>query len=164
VQSAENPPGVLYGSSVRVCVVLGAVACDHGAGPLLYKEYDMRQVITSAIAIALLSSPVAAHPMPAAAAQPPSCTVAHQPAGIVRTVYADYPAIAKLDHVTGTSVIRVDLTESGDVRASSIAVSSGSAVLDRAAIEAAKTLAYAPETHDCHAISGSYAVQVEFND
>jgi TonB family protein len=62
------------------------------------------------------------------------------------------------------SVIRVDLSETGAVLGSSVAVSSGNSILDQAAIRTAKSMVYAPETRACNAISGSYAVQVEFAD
>jgi TonB family protein len=110
------------------------------------------------IAALLPNSPVAAAP------SHPSCTAPHETARIVRAETADYPALARLEGLTGTATIRVDLSETGTVQGASVVKSAGSAILDRAAVQTAKSLAYAPETKSCEPISGSYAVQVEYVD
>jgi TonB family protein len=119
----------------------------------------MHQLLSAAITAAFLSNPVAV-----ASARPASCSVDYRPASIVRSVAPEYPEIAKVQGVTGTSVIRVDLSETGAVLGASLAVSSGSSVLDRVAIGTVRSMAYAPEQRSCIPIAGSYAVRVEFTD
>lgn len=119
----------------------------------------MYQFVPHAIAAVLSSNLIAVAPAHAA-----SCTVDHQPAAIARAIEPEYPALAKLEHLTGTSVIRVDLADDGSVVGSYLSVSSGSPLLDQAAIKAAKTMVYAPETQACKPVAGSYAVEVEFAD
>jgi TonB family protein len=99
---------------------------------------------------------------PAAAA--PSCTVEHQAAHIVHAQTPEYPALARLEGLTGTATVRVDLSESGTVAGASIVKSAGSPILNRAAVRFAKTIVYAPETQSCEPKSGSYAVEVEYAD
>ncbi len=101
---------------------------------------------------------------PAGAASPAraACTTDRTPAGISRKVYAEYPELARLQGVSGMSVIRVDLSPTGDLVSAAVQTSSGSAILDRAALAAAGAAGYAPETRGCRAVAGSYAVQVTF--
>ena len=116
-------------------------------------------MLSAAIAAALFPSTVAVAP-----AHPASCAVNSQPARIVRAFAPQYPLIAKLEGLTGTSVIRVDLAETGDVAGTYVVVSSGSTILDRAAMHAAQSIKYAPEIKSCAPASGSYAVEIEFAD
>lgn len=113
--------------------------------------------LATATMAALLSSPVAVAPE-----RPASCK-ANQPAHIVRYINPEYPMIAQLGGVTGTSVIRVDLSDDGGISGTYVATSSGSSILDRAAIGAAKSMVYAPATQSCAPTSGSYAVEVTFD-
>jgi protein TonB len=102
--------------------------------------------------------------MPALAApeRPASCLTAHAQASIVRSVEPDYPTLAAMQHVTGTSVVQVDLSERGTVLSTAILKSSGSRALDRAAMQTARETIYQPETQACKPISGSYALEVHF--
>jgi TonB family protein len=59
--------------------------------------------------------------------------------------------------------VRVDLTQTGAVRAVSIARSTGDPALDAAALEAARRSTYAPEVTDCAPQPGSYLFRVEFD-
>jgi TonB family protein len=119
----------------------------------------MYEVLSTALAAALFSNSVVA-----VSAEPTTCTVANRPALIVRSVQVQRPPIAQYENLTGTSVIRVDLSETGAVESSYVAVSSGFGILDQAAIAVARSLVYAPETRSCTAVSGSYAVEVDFDD
>jgi TonB family protein len=123
------------------------------------KENDMYQFAPNVILAALLSNTVAIAPAHGA-----SCTAPHQPASIVQALTPDTPQIAKLEQLTGTTVVQVDLAEDGSVLGSYVARSSGNALLDRAAIQTTKKMAYAPETRRCVHVAGSYAVEVEFTD
>jgi protein TonB len=102
--------------------------------------------------------------MPALAApeRPASCLAAHTQASVLRSVEPDYPTLAAMQHLTGTSVIRIDLSERGTVLSTAILQSSGSRALDRAALQTAREAAYQPETQACKPISGSYALEVHF--
>jgi protein TonB len=117
----------------------------------------MTLFLPAAMTAALLSSPDGL-----AATHPQSCTTIDRPAHIVRSVEPQYPPIAKLQNLTGTSFIRVDLSATGRALGANVAVSSGSILLDRAALEAVKSSVYEPETRSCTAIPGSYAIEVEF--
>jgi protein TonB len=118
----------------------------------------MYQLLPAVITAALLSGPVAVAPKQAA-----SCA-ADLPARIIHFAKPDYPAIARLQGLSGTSLIRVDLSDTGTVSGAFVSISSGSSILDRAAIRTAQSMAYAPESRSCTAIAGSYAVEVEFAD
>jgi TonB family protein len=87
-----------------------------------------------------------------------------QRAHIVRAVIPEYPSFARLEGLTGVATVRVDLSETGRVADVSLVRSAGSPILDRAALQVAKSMTYAPETKSCEPISGSYAVEVEYVD
>jgi TonB family protein len=109
-----------------------------------------------------------ASPSPLEASQEPTATpkvTCDRPDVAARTVAVvdpDLPEIARERNVTGTVDVRVDLTETGEVRAVSIA-SSPDVSLDEAALDAARRSTYAPEIVDCKAQSGSYLFRVEFD-
>ncbi len=119
----------------------------------------MYKTISTAFAAVLFSSSVAV-----ASAKPASCAVADRPAVVVRWEPVQPPAIAQFEKLTETSVIQVDLSETGALEGAYVAASSGSAILDRAAIRALQSIVFAPETRSCKPVSGSYAVEVEFDD
>jgi protein TonB len=74
----------------------------------------------------------------------------------------EMPDMARERNVTGTVDVLVDLSETGAVRAVSIA-HTPDVVLDEAALDAARRTTYAPEIVDCKAQSGSYLFRVEFD-
>jgi len=119
----------------------------------------MYEVLSAALAGALFSNSVVV-----ASAKPTTCMVENRPAFIVRSVEVQRPLIAQFQNLTGTSVIRVDLSETGAVEGSSVAVTSGFGSLDQAAVAVARSMVYAPEMRSCTAVSGSYAVEVDFDD
>jgi TonB family protein len=119
----------------------------------------MYEMLSTALVAALFSNSVVV-----ASAKPTTCTVAHRPAVIVRSVEVQRPLVAQIENLTGTSVIRVELSETGAVDGSSVEVSSGFGVLDQAAMQIARSMEYAPETRSCTAVSGTYAVEVDFGD
>ncbi len=119
----------------------------------------MYQALAQAIVVALASNQVAVAPGP-----PASCTTENQPATIVQAAAVDYPEIAKLEHLTGKSIIAVDLGSDGSLLSAYVARSSGNTILDQAAIRTVKKMVYSPETRDCKPTSGSYGVEVEFED
>jgi TonB family protein len=119
----------------------------------------MYTVLPVALIAALLpNSPVAAAP------SHPTCTTAYEAAHIVHADTPDAPALAKLDRLTGTATIRVNLSETGRVLDASVMRSAGTPILDRAALQVAKSIVYAPETQSCEPRGGSYAVEIEYDD
>jgi protein TonB len=106
-------------------------------------------------------APLAASPTPT----PTPTAACDRPDVAARTVAVvdpETPDIARDRNVTGTVDVRVDLSETGEVRAVSIA-SSPDVSLDEAALDAARRSTYAPEVVDCKAQSGSYLFRVEFD-
>jgi periplasmic protein TonB len=117
----------------------------------------MLTLLSAAIMSALMSDPSAAM-----GTQTASCASNYQVARIVRPVSPEYPSMAQLIHATGVSRIRVDLSEAGSVVGAWVVTSSGNALLDKAAVSAAKSMIYSPEVRSCSAAPGSYAIEVEF--
>jgi TonB family protein len=117
----------------------------------------MSVVLSTAVAAALFSLPT-----DVAAERNTTCIVPDHLATIVRAVEPSYPNAEALNGVSGLSVIRIDLSDTGRVVDAKVMKSSGSYVLDTEAIRAAKAMWYAPELQDCNAVAGTYAVEVEF--
>ncbi len=84
-------------------------------------------------------------------------------ASILRAVEPDYPEVPRMQRVTGTAKIRVTLSDAGTVVAADVYDTSGNALLDDAALAAAKASTYAPEVEDCRKIPGSYIFRAEFS-
>lgn len=117
----------------------------------------MYQLLAAVLTAALFPSPVVAGEHVASCAADRSV----RPIQVARP---EVPALAQLEHLSGTSVVRVDLSDTGSVSSAYVAVTSGSSILDRAAIRTAKSMVYAPETRSCRPVPGLYAVEVEFKD
>lgn len=114
-----------------------------------------------AVAIAATSIPAfAAMPVQARAEQA-QCR-ADAGAHIIRAYEADYPEIARMQGITGTAMVKVDLTATGDLANVSIEKSSGNPFLDDAALRAVRASRFAPEIDDCTNVAGSYLVEVDF--
>ncbi len=92
----------------------------------------------------------------------PVCSAADADAHTTNVVTADTPQEAEEQGLTGTTDVEVTLDENGGVTAATIYRSSGSMLLDNAAIRAARQSSYAPRMHDCAAASGSYIFTVTF--
>jgi protein TonB len=119
----------------------------------------MFHLIASSLTAALV---VASVPASAAETHGATCLADGQPARISHMVAPETPAIAKLQSLSGTTVVRVDISNAGSVLRTAVARSSGSAMLDRAALAAARAQAYTPEIEACRPVAGSYALEVEF--
>lgn len=76
-------------------------------------------------------------------------------------VTPEYPLDA--DNAEGTTLVLVELSRAGDVLAVSVFRSSGSRVLDRAALNAAKQSTYAPKMINCIPAAGRYLFRADFN-
>jgi len=91
-----------------------------------------------------------------------TCRTQAASAAISVPVPADYPIIASEQNFSGTSVIRVDLAETGAIRNATIFESSGNQLLDRAALLAAREQTYSPQIVSCERVGGSYLITVDF--
>jgi TonB family protein len=74
----------------------------------------------------------------------------------------EMPAMAKEQGLSGTAQVQVNLSASGQVLGAKIFASTGSSVLDSAAVEAAKRTTYTPKIVDCDRVPGSYLFRVDF--
>ncbi len=74
----------------------------------------------------------------------------------------DTPETAREQGTTGTVQVKVSLSATGSVIAAIVYKSSGSPLLDQAAVRAAKQSAYAPEIDRCVKVSGDYVFRADF--
>ena len=109
-------------------------------------------------------------PQPAAATAPPTpiatqkpaCAQPHVDATTTNPVAPDTPETAREQGATGTVQVRVSLSAAGSVLAATVYRSSGSPLLDRAALQAARQSSYAPEIDDCVKVAGDYIFRADF--
>ena len=74
----------------------------------------------------------------------------------------DYPMTARRGHFEGRLVLRVDVTDVGSASAVAVAVSSGHAILDEAAVTALQGWHFNPATRDGVAVAGVAYVPIQF--
>jgi TonB family protein len=91
-----------------------------------------------------------------------TCAVPYAPAKM-KEAFLDYPAIAEDMRVEGVAKVGISLSEDGKVSRAWPIQSTGNAVLDRAAIEAAKGGSYDAERSQCQAVGGDYQLEVNFS-
>ncbi|HMD01338.1 MAG TPA: energy transducer TonB [Candidatus Baltobacteraceae bacterium] len=101
-------------------------------------------------------------PPPPSPSPKPACAQPHVDATVTRPVEPDYPELAKQQSLTGVTQVKVTLSETGAVQGTDVYKSSGSSLLDRAAIAAAKQSSYSPEIDNCVKQAGSYIFRAEF--
>ncbi len=92
----------------------------------------------------------------------PSCAVPNADAATIIAAMPIKSDIAEDNHYTGKALVQIDLDESGNVKGTSIAKSSGYITLDRAALAAAQESAFRPEYQDCQPRPGTYLFEVDF--
>jgi protein TonB len=92
----------------------------------------------------------------------PSCTAPDVAARALTTVTPDTPAMAQEQGLTGTTQVQVSLDPSGSVTDVRVYRSSGSQLLDNAALGAARQSTYRPDVRNCEAIAGDYLFTVTF--
>lgn len=83
-------------------------------------------------------------------------------ASVVQRVAPEYPASAVRKNESGTTLIRVELEASGEVKKVRIAQSSGSRALDRAAREAVSNWQFAAKIENGVAVESELLVPVDF--
>jgi protein TonB len=91
-----------------------------------------------------------------------SCSTPDSPATTAFGAEPVTPQLALLYNLTGTTYVQVDIDANGALTDASIAKSSGTPILDQAAIAAAKASSFRPAIHDCSPVAGSYIFQVNF--
>jgi protein TonB len=74
----------------------------------------------------------------------------------------DYPMVARIGHVQGRLVLRVEVTDSGSAAAVAVAVSSGHAVLDDAAVAAVRAWRFVPATKGGVPVAGIAMLPIQF--
>lgn len=72
--------------------------------------------------------------------------------------------MAREQGLSGTAQVEVSLSASGQVLGAKIFVSTGSSLLDNAAIDAAKRTTYTPKIVDCDHVPGAYLFRVDFEN
>jgi TonB family protein len=77
-------------------------------------------------------------------------------------VEPDYPEMAKEQGAEGTTQVEVSLDAAGNVLSATVHKSAGNALLDQAAIAAAKASKYQPEIVNCVKTAGSYIFRADF--
>lgn len=91
------------------------------------------------------------------------CRRPNEPAAIDAAFFR-VPEIARGTHVSGESLVRIDLDATGKVRGASMKQSSGNRWLDLAAMDSAHLSRYRPEVQNCKQVAGSYLVAVNFTE
>lgn len=109
--------------------------------------------------------PTEAPGTPVPTVQPtPQCTAPDVPAHALNAITPETPELARQEGLSGVTEVRVDLAADGSVESVSVFRSSGSTLLDAAAVRAAKASSYAANQRDCKSISGSYIFRAEFDN
>jgi len=72
------------------------------------------------------------------------------------------PELARQQCLSGVAKVQVDLSAGGTVTGVKIFESTGSSLLDQAALDAARRTTYSPKIVDCEHVSGTYLFRVEF--
>lgn len=94
-----------------------------------------------------------------AAACPPT------PAAIVSRVDAEFPEMAKLQHLDGgTAIVKISLDAAGKVVSTAVQKSAGAPILDQAAQKAARSTTYKPATDGCKAVASVYLMVVDMHE
>lgn len=93
----------------------------------------------------------------------PSCAAPDEEAHVKRTVQLQEPQVAREQGLAGTTQVEVSLASDGSVERTSVYRSSGSTLLDDAALIAARETTYAAAESNCRSVSGSYLFTAEFD-
>ena len=101
---------------------------------------------------------------PAPTPTPPRCSQPNKDATTTRPVEPDYPDLARQQGAVGTVQVKIVLNATGGVTNATVYKSSGNALLDKAAVAAARASSYSPEITDCAPVNGgTYLFRADFN-
>lgn len=115
---------------------------------------------TSALAFSVTMTPLHRHA--ATVAVVAGCNVPAVAAALNGEAFYQVPTIAALQGATGSSIVLIQLSQTGALQSASIAESSGNPNLDRAALQSARMSRFSPEISGCAAVGGSYLYKVTF--
>lgn len=76
----------------------------------------------------------------------------------------DTPTISALQGVEGVSKVKVQLDANNTLQNDSLAQSSGNMLLDQAAMNESLKIRYASEVQNCQRVTGTYLLDVAFED
>lgn len=93
----------------------------------------------------------------------PGCATPHADAAVTNVVAPAYPASAREQGATGTVLVRVVLSKTGNVTQVGVYRSSGNDALDNAALQAALASSYSAEINNCQPMGGNYIFHANFN-
>ena len=91
-----------------------------------------------------------------------ACTAPDIAAHALNAITPETPRLAQEEGLTGTAQVKVSIDAAGSVTDVSIYRSSGSSLLDTAALNAAKESTYKADIRNCEAVPGSYLFTVVF--
>ncbi len=106
-------------------------------------------------------APAPPTPTPRPTPTPQSCARPNVPATTIRAVEPDTPAIAQQQNISGTVQVIVSLDANSNVTGTKIQ-SSPSAILNSAALSAARQSRFQTEIRDCKPIAADYIFSVDF--
>ncbi len=111
--------------------------------------------------------PIGPDPGPTGPVEPttapgPVCTAPDVAARALDPVTPDTPELAQEQGLTGTTQVRVTIDANGNVTDVGVYRSSGSSLLDAAALRAARESTYKADIRNCEAVSGSYLFTATF--
>ncbi len=121
-----------------------------------------RLTVAAFIAVAPLAAGIT--PAGAQGVDAPACSVPNVQASTAYAAIADRPDIANQYHLSGKTLVQVDIDAAGNLIGAEVAKSSGYGVLDRAALDAARASKFSPAVQNCTATPGSYLFEVDFDN
>jgi TonB family protein len=126
---------------------------------------DLRQQIAAAreaIATRLPADSAIVTAARVAALTEPSCVIPYSNATVTKAVSPDYPRAAMETGQTGGVIVRVGISETGAVTDAKVMVTSGSPILDKAALDAARRSSYSAPVFLCKPVAGFYTFRTDF--
>lgn len=94
----------------------------------------------------------------------PVCSSPYADAATITKFTPETPQLALDQGLSGVAQVKVDLSADGRVLDAGIFESTGSSILDHAAVDAAKRTTYTPKIVECSRVPGSYLFRVEFQN
>jgi TonB family protein len=116
----------------------------------------------SANASTLTLSPLGPSHPERVAALGDSCAVPYAPPRASNS-FVQYPTVAKVTGVEGVATVGITLSPAGRVVRAWRMRSTGNALLDNAALDAAQYNSYVAERSECSSVGGDYKVEVDFS-
>ena len=90
------------------------------------------------------------------------CSSSNVEAAVLHGYPPEFPSIARIMDIAGTTYVKVEIAASGAPENISLWKSSGYRVLDREALAATRRASFRPASFNCAPVSGSYLYAVEF--